>query len=249
MTRTLRFSLATALIAATATTASADLIISEIVDATLPGGLPKFVEITNTGGSAVNLGDYSIGNINNGGVELGGGASTALSGQLGACESYVIAYEFEPDPGVVSMFEQVYGFLPDQWLGTFINGDDVVVLFLGLATGDGSDATIVDIYGVIGVDGSGEVWEYTDGYSFRLGTIAAANPTFDAAEWFIGGLNSLETGDDLTELPLILARLHATGSDGREELEPGEVALPVDSIDRFRGPPPSWGPLLRSSDD
>ena len=183
-----------------------ELIISEVVDATLPGGLPKFVELTNCGGTTVDLSAYSIGNYNNGGTTLGGGASTVLSGTLLPGESYVISYESSDSPGVGTFFD-TYGFDPDNFdLGAFINGDDVIALFLGPATGDGSDATLVDVYGVIGVDGSGEVWEHTDGYSFR-NPLNGPNPVFAAGEWTIGGANSLEDpgGDDVVELGLILA--------------------------------------------
>ena len=192
------------LLAVTASPANADVIISEIVDATLPGGLPKYVELTNTGASAVDLSNYSIGNYSNGALTLGGGASTQLSGTLGPCESYVISYETGDSPGV-GLFFDTYGFDPDNFdLGAFFNGDDVIALFLGVATGDGSDATLVDIYGEIGVDGTGQVWEYTDSYAQRL--VNTANPLFDASEWNIPGPNALEdpNGDDTVELQLIL---------------------------------------------
>lgn len=195
--------LSAALLAVVAAPASADLIISEVVDATLPGGLPKFVELTNTGASDVDLSLYSIGNFSNGATLLGGGASTMLSGTLGSCESYVISWENGDEPGI-GLFFDTYGFDPDNFdLGAFTNGDDVYALFLGAATGDGSDATLVDVYGEIGVDGTGMAWEYTDGYSYRL--TAVANPVFTLAEWFVGGANSLETGDDVEELALILS--------------------------------------------
>lgn len=189
-------------------TAKADLIISEIVDATLPGGLPKFVELTNTGTSSINLANYSIGNFSNGSTTLGGGSSEILAGTLAAGDSYVISYENGDSPGVGTFFS-TYGFDPDNFaLGAFINGDDVIALFLGAATGDGSDATLVDQYGVIGTDGTGEPWEYTDGYSFRNPNVTSATTAltpFNLSQWTIGGANSLETGDDVEELALILA--------------------------------------------
>ena len=185
--------------------ANAALIISEIVDATLPGGQPKYVELTNTGLSSIDLSAYSIGNFNNGGTVLGGGASTLLSGSLAAGDSYVITYENGDGPGVGTFFD-TYGFDADNFdLGSFINGDDVIGLFLGAATGDGSDATLVDVYGVLGVDGSGEDWEYTDGYAFRNADINTPSATFDLSQWTFSGANGLETGDDAEELALILA--------------------------------------------
>lgn len=195
-------------IAGLATVAQADLIISEVVDATLPGGLPKYVELTNTGAAAVDLSAYSIGNYSNGGTTLGGGASTLLTGTLAPGDSYVISYESSDSPGV-GLFFQTYGFDPDNFdQGAFVNGDDAIALFLGAATGDGSDATLVDVYGAIGVDGSGEAWEYTDGYSYRSFNTVAGTATFTPGEWFFGGADSLEdpvAGDDMVETGLILA--------------------------------------------
>lgn len=196
-----------AAIAGIAGTASADIIISEVVDATLPSGLPKFVELTNTGNAPVDLSAYSIGNFNNGGTTLGGGASTVLSGVLAPGDSYVISYENGDSPGLSTFFD-VYGFDADNLdLGAFINGDDAIALFLGAATGDGSDATLVDIYGVIGTDGTGEAWEVTDGYSYRDFNVTTPNTSWTAGEWFIGGADSLQDpgGDDAIELGLILA--------------------------------------------
>ncbi len=182
------------------------LIISEIVDATLPGGLPKYVELTNTGSSSVDLSLYSIGNFNNGGTTLGGGASTVLSGMLAAGGSYVISYENGDSPGVGTFYD-TYGVDPDNFdLGAFVNGDDAIALFHGAATDDGSDATLVDVFGIIGTDGSGQDWEYTDGYAFRNSDVFNPSAVFDPSQWFFGGANSLETGDDATELALILDR-------------------------------------------
>jgi hypothetical protein len=181
-----------------ASSASADLIISEIVDGTLPGGQPKFVELTNTGVSSIDLSLYSVGNMNNGATTLGGGTSTALSGTLDPCDSFVLGYFAQSD----TTFLDVYGYNVDFFMGGgFINGNDVVILFLGVATGDGSDATIVDVYGRIGQDGLGQDWDYTDGYSRRGPNVCSANPTFTIGEWVVGGANSLEDGggDDTIE--------------------------------------------------
>jgi hypothetical protein len=175
--------------------AQADLIISEVVDADLPGGLPKFVELTNTGAAAIDLSAYSIGNFSNGGTTLGGGASTALSGMLAAGDSYVISYEASDSPGV-GVFFTTYGFDPDNFdQGAFTNGDDVLALFLGVGTGDGTDATLVDLYGVIGVDGTGQVWEYTDSYAYRNFNVVSASSTFDPAQWTIAGAGALDGVD------------------------------------------------------
>ena len=183
-------------ILATTAPANADLIITEVVDGTLTGGQPKWVEITNTGSADVDLGLYSIGNMNNGGTTLGGGSADVLAGTLPAGDSFVISYDSDNDP-----FAAVYGQDPDHYIGPYINGDDVICLYLGAATGDGSDATLIDVYGEAGIDGSGTAWEYTDGYSYRLGNTGNGG-VFDINDWFVGGANSLEEGcggDDACE--------------------------------------------------
>lgn len=175
-----------------------DLVISEVIDGALFGGLPKAVELTNNTASSIDLSGFSIGNFNNGGTTLGGGQSTVLSGFLPAGESYVISYESGDGPGV-GVFFDVYGCDPDNFdLAEFINGNDVIALYLadgsgslGAATGDGTDATLHDIYGEIGVDGISTAWEYTDSYAHRQTTTASS--TFNAADWVFGGPDALES--------------------------------------------------------
>ena len=208
----------------TASNAAGIAIISEIVDAPLPGGLPKFVEITNVGDAVIDMSSIHIGNFSNGSTNLGGDSTTALSGSLVPGDSYVVSYENGDSPGA-GLFFDTYGFDPDFFdLGAFINGDDVVAIFDGPATGDGTDANIIDIYGVIGTDGTGEVWEYTDGFSFRKPGEVVPGGTFSDSQWTIGGANSLETGDDVEELALILANT-SPGTHGAAVPEPASVLL------------------------
>ena len=55
------------------------------------------------------------------------------------------------------------------------NGDDATVLFL--------NNTAVDTHGVVGVDGTGEPWEYLDSWAWR--DTAASN----VGNWVYGGVN------------------------------------------------------------
>ena len=186
------------------------LFISEIVDATLPGGLPKFVELTNGSAAPIDLSGFSVANQNNADTELGNNAIVLPAVNLAPGDSYVLSFESGDAPGT-GLFFDTFGFDADNLdFGSFINGDDRVVLFSGAALAgdptDGTVAAVVDIYGVDGVDGSGEVWEYTDGYSFRNPGVTSGNGgVFDPSEWTFGGVNSLETGDDTEETALILA--------------------------------------------
>ena len=184
----LRLLAATAAVCLAAPAASADLIIEEIVDATLTGGQPKWVEIKNLGSDCVYLGDYELCNYNNGNTSPAG--CTSLSTVfLAPGNSFNFAYEFSNNTGcssTVTCFEFTYGKPADQHGGPFINGDDVVALRLI------SSSSIVDVYGLIGEDGTGTAWEYMDGYSTRKGTVTAPTSIFDVTEWDVAGANSLD---------------------------------------------------------
>ncbi|MEQ8821343.1 MAG: lamin tail domain-containing protein [Sumerlaeia bacterium] len=72
------------------------------------------------------------------------------------------------------------------------NGDDVYELI------DGSLA-VVDVFGEVGVDGTGTVWEYEDGRAERKDTITSGNATFDPNEWNID--SDAPTGDGPQDSP------------------------------------------------
>jgi hypothetical protein len=89
----------------------------------------------------------------------------------------------------ISTFHAVYGFdANERTPGAVINGDDAIALVL---LGVDDEPTIIDVYGDIGTDGSGELWDYEDSYSYRKPGIQGPSITFDAAEWIIAGAGSL----------------------------------------------------------
>ncbi|MDP6539346.1 MAG: hypothetical protein QF410_07345, partial [Planctomycetota bacterium] len=64
-----------------------------------------------------------------------------------------------------------------------------------------------DIYGDLGIDGTGTAWEYTDSYAYRCGDTANGG-VFAATDWTIPGANTLENGcggDDTCETGNLLA--------------------------------------------
>jgi hypothetical protein len=187
------------------------VLITEIVDATQPNGLPKFVELTNIGGMPADLSGYSLGVYSNGNTTLNGASSRVLSGSLAGGDSYVVSFE-NSDAAGSSTFLTVYGADPDNFdFAALINGNDAVALFLadgggagGAATDTGADATKVDGYGVVGAGGSpgggvGEVWEYTNGYASRTQATSGPAVIFDAAEWQFSGPGALD-GLDASEI-------------------------------------------------
>lgn len=206
--------------------ASADLIISEVVDATLAGGNPKFVEITNTGATDFTFAASDSGIVvqSNSGTDQN--IDVDLSGvTITAGQSYVI--QSSANSGL-SVFESTYGFAADLYTSAFFgNGDDRYILV--------DNGTNLDIYGEIDTDGTGEVWEYIDGYAFRNSDVTSGNAgVFDASEWTFSGANGLETGNDATEEPLIVAETspgeHEFDDGGASDLPPSvNSTTPADS--------------------
>jgi len=162
---------------------SADLIITEVVDGTLSGGLPKAMEICNTGSTSVDLSIYEVARYS--GSATSASLVEALAGSLGAKQAYTLCLASH-----ATAFEDVWGMAPDGNNTAILgNGDDPYAIRLV------SDSSLVDLYGVIGTDGSGEVWEYLDSWAKRSTTILTANDTFNSDNWTYGGANAMDGFD------------------------------------------------------
>ncbi|MEY8020608.1 DUF5689 domain-containing protein [Muriicola sp. SD30] len=97
--------------------------------------------------------------------------------------------DFVVDPGQflviasnAEVFEQTYGFAPDIEGGSNSpadsNGDDNLTLVDPFGK-------LVDIFGVIGEDGSGTSHEFEDGRAYRKTGVSLANPVFTSQEWVV----------------------------------------------------------------
>lgn len=167
--------LAIALMAmACGTQANAALVITGILDGPRTGGLPKALELFATADIA-DLSTYTIDNANNGGAF--DGMTIGLTGMVTAGSFLYVGSE---TPG----FEAYFGFAPD-FTGTSVNvnGDDVVGLF--------NNGALVDVFGVLGVDGTGQPWEYLDGWAYRNDN-TGPSATFELSQWTFSGVNALD---------------------------------------------------------
>ena len=156
-----------------------DLLITGVIDGPLPNGLPKAIEIF-VRNDVLDLSIYGVGSANNGGGSDGEEFTfpndSALSGDF-----IYLATE-------TPIFSSFFGFAPNYTDGSTpnINGDDAIELF--------KDGSAVDVFGVVDVDGSGQPWEYLDGWAYRNGdtdtTDGATN--FNIAQWTFSGPNALD---------------------------------------------------------
>ena len=155
-----------------------DLIISEVAD---PGDVyqARFVELYNSTDSTIDLaaGNWSLARFVNGSST---GSSLALTGTVASGETYIIAS--------TTSFDGNYSPVTADQTNSVAsgNGDDVYALYFG---GNAASGTLIDIYGVIGTDGSGETWEYENARAVRNADITTPNATLDVSQWTISSAN------------------------------------------------------------
>lgn len=150
------------------------LYISGIIDGPLTGGVPKAIQVcANT--DIPDLSFYGLASANNGGGSPGIEFNfPAIS--LDSSDCYIVASE-------TIGFTNFFGCPPDTTSSVSnINGDDAIELFC--------NNILSDIFGDVDVDGSGQVWEYTDGWAVSSDSIAST--TFDDLEWTFSGVNALD---------------------------------------------------------
>lgn len=159
------------------TISSAALIISGICDATLTGGLPKAIEFYAIENIA-DLSIYGFGSANNGGG-TNGEEFTFPAIALNAGDYYRV--------GTDSVnFNSFFGFDPENSHSTAgnVNGDDAIELFM--------NGSVIDVFGDINTDGSGQPWEYLDGWAYRIDGSVTNGGTFIFSEWNFSGPNALD---------------------------------------------------------
>jgi len=175
-----------------------DLVITGVLDGPLPGGLPKAIELY-----AINdisdLSVYGLESANNGnpsaGVEFYFPADAVSAGD----------YIYVGHDDESAAFLAFLGFEAD-YLDNVANnnGDDAIILYL-------NDSQI-DVYGEVGVDGTGEPWEYLDGWAYRNDGTGPDGTTFEVGNWTYSGPNALddETSNSSATTPWPLGTYETT---------------------------------------
>lgn len=152
---------------------STSIFISELADPDNNAGA-RFVELYNSSSEALDLNGWTLRRYTNANTEVS--STIDLSGFIIEVEStFVISPNAEE-------FELIYGFAPDLGVGTNSpadsNGDDNLELVDPFGT-------VIDVFGMIGEDGSGTNHEFEDGRAIRNSEILQANPNYTFNEWII----------------------------------------------------------------
>lgn len=150
------------------------LIIAGIADGPLPGGWPKVVEFYAIEAIA-DLSVYGFGSASNGGG-TDGVEYTFPAVALAAGQHYYVSTDS-------AAFNVFFGFAANaiEPLASNNNGDDAVELFL--------NGVVVDVFGLIDVDGTGQNWEYLDGWAYRNTGSMPNYGVFDITDWTFSGID------------------------------------------------------------
>lgn len=184
-----------------AVSANSQLVLTAVYDGPLTGGLPKGVELYALSDIA-DLSAYGIGSATNGGGS-DGEEYTFPAESVSAGEHIYLSDE---EMG----FTDFFGFAPDYTdeMGNSmsINGDDAIELFF--------NGEVVDVFGDINTNGSGEPWEYADGWAYRVNGTGPDGTTFVLSNWSFSGPDALddETTNAEADIPVPVGTYSPSGT-------------------------------------
>ncbi|PCJ95394.1 MAG: nuclease [Flavobacteriaceae bacterium] len=152
---------------------SNQLFISELADPNNNSGA-RFLELYNASDKDLSLKGWTLRRYTN--------ANTTISATIDLSDFNLAAKStFVISPNM-SEFETVYGFAPHMGVATNSpadsNGDDNLELVDPFGT-------VIDVFGVVGEDGTKTNHEFEDGRAVRNLNIDKANPTYTFSEWII----------------------------------------------------------------
>lgn len=156
------------------------MVITGVFDGSLTGGTPKGVELYVIKDIA-DLSLFGISSVTNGQGSTAGTIEFAFP-QVAATEGSFIYVS-----GTTADFTTFFGSAPDYETGVVnINGDDSIELY--------ENGQIIDVFGDVNTDGSGEPWDYLDGWAYRKSNTGPEGTTFTTTNWTYSGVDGLEGG-------------------------------------------------------
>jgi len=158
------------------------MVITGVYDGSLSGGTPKGVSIFVLKDIA-DLSLFGVSSVSN------GGGSTAGTVEFYFPAVSVTAGTFIYVSKEVPNFTTFFGMAPTYTSGSMgINGDDAIELY--------ERGQIIDVYGDVDNDFSGETFDYLDGWAYRKSNTGPEGTTFTSLNWTYSGVDGLEGGSD-----------------------------------------------------
>jgi predicted extracellular nuclease len=158
-----------------------DLFFSEYIEGSSNN---KAIEIYNPTSTSVDLSQYTISLFTNGATTP---TSRTLSGTLNAGDVYVIANS-QANAGILAVADLAIAFASGQF-GANWNGDDAIGLYKG--------TTLIDVFGVIGVD-PGTSWTVGTGSTVdrtlvRKSSVSTGVTTWNPDQWDVLAVDTVSS--------------------------------------------------------
>ena len=160
--------------------ATNSLVITGVFDGPLTGGTPKLIEFYAISDIA-DLSVYGVESANNGNPSAG------------------VEYTFPSD--AITAGSYIYFTYEGTNTGSFFNYFGVNLTYDGgsVANNNGDDAIIlyengvqIDVFGVVGTDGTGEDWDSVDGWAYRNDNTGPDGSSFVLGNWSFSGVDATD---------------------------------------------------------
>lgn len=156
------------------------LIITGIFDGPLAGGTPKGVELYVIN-DIQDLSLYGVSSITNGAGTSAGNVEYNFPADAVTAGTYIYLSSASDDTN----FQAFFGFGSTYQNGVLgVNGDDSIELY--------ENGQIIDTFGDVDTDGTGEAWDYLDGWAYRNSATGPEGTTFTPTNWTYSGANALD---------------------------------------------------------
>ncbi len=157
-----------------------DMVLTGVFDGPLPGGVPKLIEIYVIN-DIPDLSLFGVESANNGTASTGA-AEFTFPADAKTAGSYIYL-GFDNNAGVD--FNTYFGVALDYNNNVANNnGDDAILLY--------KNTTVIDVFGAVGTDGTGEAWETLDGWAYRTNETGPDGSTFVLGNWTFSGVDATD---------------------------------------------------------
>jgi len=194
------------------------MVITGVYDGPLSGGTPKGVELFVL--TEIPVGDlslYGVSSVSNGGGSTAGNVEFPFPTNGAPIPAGTFIYVSNE----TTNFATFFGIPTDYNTGVVnINGDDSIELY--------ESGQIVDVFGDVDTDGTGEAWEYLDGWAYRNSNTGPEGTTFTSGNWTYSGVDGLdgETDNATATTPFPIGTYQNTTASLRDNTIDGFAAYP-----------------------
>ena len=166
-----------------------NLVLASILDLTVPeGGNAGKAIVVQATGDVADMSVYGLGIANNGGGTDGQEYTFPMMG----LDSGEVLWIVRDETAYINYFGESLGmYVVDAGGSVSQNGDDAIELY--------HNGAVVDLFGDVDTDGTGEAWEYLDSWVFRNCDARTPSTTFNLADWTLGGVNCTDGSTNNTD--------------------------------------------------